>query len=857
MSEYRQATLRVNGYFFDTWAIKRAYTRLEPTFISEISDYDEQALSTLLELFCDWSPARIYDSPSDVYSALNTDPANSLSALNEDEKRDLYQNVCADVAHVLREDYDIDATDADVKRFAKTLTVDETSEELADFLLEFLTEYSKYLATFDPDQDEVATDAPLQEFLNGIRDLPEEYLDAKHTQYEGHPKVRGIRHRVADTFLSGNELSVSQFHELCEEENARHDTAILTGYSPYSILGQLYYDYAKLRIDRYLDRLTAYFADELDIQNHARHTCNFVEPRNQLTQFTWIALHPGDEDTKDEYQLYLGIRPTNLRYGLYAGTNLYDGDEWEDRDLETRELSESYSIGDVVDKLDAVKDEYMVLNERRDDPEPVDSPEDHFKPPNDADTLVRQLEQNGQLVFYGPPGTGKTYTAEQFAKWWTSEGPTADDDVEQFRAVTFHPSFAYEDFLEGLSADATDEGMVEYDMDAGVFKAIAEDATEAYENTDSEDPPRFVLVIDEINRGNLAQIFGETITQLETDKRLDADNELTVHLAHSGKPFEVPPNLYIIGTMNTADRSIALVDAALRRRFRFMYFPPDYNALATHHGFDDWDAVNSTAEAGPQRDRVLLALSIDALETINSRILDRADLGKGKQIGHSYLWNCATTDDVEANVQSLVDTWKYEILPLLEEYFFGQFERLQRDVFGDEADKLLDVDRRQIADFEEQDLRRALAAITDHAGEIRESATTNAGEQDSERTVDILSNAGVLEPGDVLEFNRGRLRNGSTIETETVDQARRDRPESFWRCEVTEDTTTTGEVQWQYDDEMYSVSAAARAVLTELTDGEIEDGQADHWMHPEYDDQNLYQLRKAVLDESEAVEHHG
>lgn len=856
MSTYRYTTLRVDGHFFDTWALQRAYSHLELPSESEVSEFDEEALKALLDLFCDWSPARVYDSPDDVYSTLNTDAANSLTDLNEDQKREFYLNCCEKISESLHNQYDTEVTETDVKRFAEALTADETLPELAEFLLQFLSSYSKYLAEFDPDNAEEDPDDPLQDFLDAIEDLPDEYLDVKRAQYEGHAKIRAIRRRVADAFLSGEELSTSQFHDLCQEENEKHDTAIMTGYSPYSVLGQLYYDYAKLRINGYLDRLTNYLRDELDIESHSRHTCNFVEPRNQLTQFSWIALYPGEEDYKDEYQLYLGIEPSHLSYGLHVGSNLRDDNgEWkQDRDVTKQDSSESVSIDGVLEKLRAVKGDYMVLNELQEDPGPEDPPGDDLEPPKDAETFARQLEQNGQLVFYGPPGTGKTYQAEKFAKWWTSEGPSADEDVEQFRAVTFHPSFAYEDFLEGLSADATDEGMVEYGMDAGIFKDIAEDAKESYENAGDEPPPRFVLVIDEINRGNLAQIFGETITQLETDKRLDAPNELEVTLAHSGDPFVVPPNLYVIGTMNTADRSIALVDAALRRRFRFMYFPPDYEALATRHDFDDRDTVSEIAEAGSSRDRVLLALSIEALEIINSRILDRAELGKGKQIGHSYLWNCATADDVSSNVQSLVDTWKYEILPLLEEYFFGQFDRLQQEVFAGDGDDLLDAEHRQVADFNESDLRGALTSLTGYTGEVVDSNSVNPEDQGAGRTVDVLTDSGVLEPGNVLEINRGRLRNGTSIETETVEQAIDSRPNEFWQCEVIEETESTGEIRWRHDGNRYSLSAAAEAVLEEISDNEIDIiGQADHWIHPEYDGQNLYQLREAVLDDSESV----
>ena len=130
----------------------------------------------------------------------------------------------------------------------------------------------------------------------------------------------------------------------------------------------------------------------------------------------------------------------------------------------------------------------------------------------------------------------------------------------------------------------------------------------------------------------------------------------------------------------------------------------------------------------------------------------------------------------------------------------------------------------------------------------------NPEDQGAGRTVDVLTDSGVLEPGNVLEINRGRLRNGTSIETETVEQAIDSRPNEFWQCEVIEETESTGEIRWRHDGNRYSLSAAAEAVLEEISDNKIDIiGQADHWIHPEYDGQNLYQLREAVLDDSESV----
>lgn len=314
--------------------------------------------------------------------------------------------------------------------------------------------------------------------------------------------------------------------------------------------------------------------------------------------------------------------------------------------------------------------------------------------------IARQLEEVGQVVFYGPPGTGKTYNAQQFARWWL-HNLQSEPRESQVRSVTFHPSYTYEDFIEGLTANATENG-VSYDIKPGKFKTICEDARVAYQETGpNEEPPRYVLLIDEINRGNLAQIFGETITLLEEDKR----GTLHVDLAHSGESFTIPPNLYVIGTMNTADRSVALVDAALRRRFRFIDFPPDYGVARSRFGFDTEYDLTSAARGERSDLEQLQALSIQAVEQLNETIIELPDLGKGKQIGHSYL--LVDPDDEQA----LVDAWRYEILPLLEEYFYGQLSRIRQELFNQNGDSLVDWEREQIKDFDPETLRESLQAI--------------------------------------------------------------------------------------------------------------------------------------------------
>lgn len=322
--------------------------------------------------------------------------------------------------------------------------------------------------------------------------------------------------------------------------------------------------------------------------------------------------------------------------------------------------------------------------------------------------LERQLKKKKQAVLYGPPGTGKTYTAKQFAERWI--GFRARDT--QIQTVTFHPSFSYEDFIEGLTTNVS-EGGVTYDVESGVFKRITEEARRAYDEVKEEDreASKYVLIIDEINRGNLAQIFGEAITLLEADKRMGEENETDVQLAHSDETFVVPPNLYLIGTMNTADQSISLVDAALRRRFRFINFPPDYELLCRETEFGNLDSVREQLVEGGSSERMLLAASILAIRELNDRIIDAPNLGKGKQVGHTNLLNL----DGE---QEIVDAWRYDILPLLEEYYFGQFDRLRRDLFDDGGEDLINWETEEIRRFGPDELFDTLVQLSGFDGEV-------------------------------------------------------------------------------------------------------------------------------------------
>ncbi len=255
--------------------------------------------------------------------------------------------------------------------------------------------------------------------------------------------------------------------------------------------------------------------------------------------------------------------------------------------------------------------------------------------PRLVQALLDLASRTHNLLLCGPPGTGKTWAARQFARHFT------DEDKVAF--VTFHPSFAYEEFVEGLRPLTGPDGQLRYEVVDGVFKRLCRSAV-------ADPDHKYLLVVDEINRANVAKVLGELITLLEDDKRLGQDGAVTVTLPCSGQPFGVPGNVYLAGTMNTADRSIALLDLALRRRFAFVELAPDPSVLRPVAGVD------------------LRAL----LGRLNERVA--ALLGREHQLGHSYF----LVEDAPA----LHFTWYHRVVPLLGEYFYNDGSRL-RAVLGD------------------------------------------------------------------------------------------------------------------------------------------------------------------------------
>ena len=261
---------------------------------------------------------------------------------------------------------------------------------------------------------------------------------------------------------------------------------------------------------------------------------------------------------------------------------------------------------------------------------------DVYMQPDQYDRLVRLVKNKMNIIIQGAPGVGKTFTAKRLAYSIIGE-----KDPERVEMIQFHQSYNYEDFIEGFRPSEKGTG---FDIKRGAFYKFCRMAQEDPDN-------KYFFIIDEINRGNVSRIFGELFMLIEPDKR---GNEL--QLLYSGEKFNVPRNIYIIGLMNTADRSIAMIDYALRRRFVFFDMKP---------GFESDGFISYMRSFGSPAFESL----INCVKQLNQAITEDPSLGGGFCVGHSYFSNLKSADD-----ETLKNIVEYEMVPLLQEYWFDSPE---------------------------------------------------------------------------------------------------------------------------------------------------------------------------------------
>lgn len=265
--------------------------------------------------------------------------------------------------------------------------------------------------------------------------------------------------------------------------------------------------------------------------------------------------------------------------------------------------------------------------------------------PGKYDILKELIERKKNVILQGAPGVGKTFVAEKLAY-----SIIGSNDSSKIKLVQFHQNYTYEDFIMGFRPSQNG-----FELKTGIFYEFCKKAENDGEN-------KYFFIIDEINRGNLSKIFGELFMLIENDKR-----GKKVPLLYKNEDFSIPKNLYIIGTMNTADRSLAMIDYALRRRFSFFEIEPAFD-------FEKFTNENLTTQT--------FRNLIGKIKELNDEISKDESLGKGFRIGHSYfLSNKDENNKDEKNIfvsdQELKLIVDYDIIPMLEEYWFDEPDKVE------------------------------------------------------------------------------------------------------------------------------------------------------------------------------------
>lgn len=381
---------------------------------------------------------------------------------------------------------------------------------------------------------------------------------------------------------------------------------------------EVYHESAKTVIERLLDyggqatctQLAQKYGDNANTYNvnsiafakkvYEKTHCKLAEREDESVRW-WSILYMGKKADKDDDGVYIW----KLRPELAEALKIVNGEEVPDEDTDTTE----YTKKDFLEEVFISEAKY--------------------------DEMYAVLMRKQNIILQGAPGVGKTFAARRLA--YSIMGAKNDDHI-QF--VQFHQNYSYEDFVEGYRPAAS--GFVRTD---GIFKRFCIDAADAPDE-------KFFFIIDEINRGNLSKIFGELLMLIEKDYRGQAAT-----LPYSGRSFTVPKNLYIIGMMNTADRSLAMIDYALRRRFSFVDMEPGFDT----DGFKEY--MNSKGSS------TMKAL-VEEVKQLNVDIKEK--LGKGFCIGHSYfVFDEPCSDELLKNIVN------YDILPMLAEYWFDDEEQYE------------------------------------------------------------------------------------------------------------------------------------------------------------------------------------
>ena len=401
--------------------------------------------------------------------------------------------------------------------------------------------------------------------------------------------------------------------------------------SKYSLKDDIKYKLQELYNDKSSHRNDVHalwqFANEIQIGD-------VIFAKRGMSDVIGVGIVESDYEFKSDMDHYQHIRKVN-----WKNKGIWPYEQYGKLPMKT--LTDITIYTEMINNIKELIGGTEIIDEPPEDSYPPYSPEKFLEEvyigEDDYNTLVELLMHKKNLIVEGAPGVGKTFLAKRLAYSIMGE-----KDINRVMMVQFHQSYSYEDFVMGYRPSK--DG---FDLRQGSFYQFCKKAEEDSEND-------YFFIIDEINRGNLSKIFGELFMLIENDKRGDKNK---IQLLYSDELFFIPKNVHIIGLMNTADRSLAMIDYALRRRFAFFDLKP---------GFSSDGFVSYQNELNDEKfDNLVLAL-----KELNEEIKNDESLGEGFRIGHSYLSNLKDCDNLDFIVE-------YELIPLLREYWFDEPDKVK------------------------------------------------------------------------------------------------------------------------------------------------------------------------------------
>ncbi|TKJ26352.1 MAG: hypothetical protein CEE42_04800 [Promethearchaeota archaeon Loki_b31] len=545
-------------------------------------------------------------------------------------------------------------------------------------------------------------------FLETIKSMDKSFLFEQQDNYKLYSlydkdnmlaPVNFVRYIILNKILSDKEITIEMIEELKEnilqknkgffkeypnhllalenlvvekiEAGRNKKVKVFRSYkNNFRILYQIHYNKYKEKFISDLESIATFLRnDVLNLKERLKFKIVSFSGSSYLgLHYCWIVLFPSNISSHmNSYQMFFRIKPgekgfppKSIHYGLRKGSNVIDEENFGK--LQFQEI-DNFNYDNFKQDLQNISTKLWEKNQK------VKLKKRMIGTPNKVSDLVEEdedieikVEETEDIVplnqiLYGPPGTGKTYNSINLAVKIVDPdflGESREDllrrygeltDINQIGFITFHQSYSYEDFIEGLRYD--EEKGIPIPT-AGVFLLFIQNAKKNPEK-------KYVLIIDEINRGKMSKIFGELITCIEEDKRLGGENQVPITLPYSKEKISVPNNVYIIGTMNSTDRSIALLDIALRRRFQFVKLYPDHELLKK-------ELINKELDSGFVNNFIFI------FKILNERI--EVLLDKDHTIGHSFFLKMK-------NPRDLYKIWYNQIIPLLEEYFYNDWEKLQ------------------------------------------------------------------------------------------------------------------------------------------------------------------------------------